>query len=392
MIFYFDEAYHDPAITYKNNSINLVKNNVEEFYVGCYVGSDQWDIIDKAVRELEQRYRKRFSINDASELKSTALLKTPQLRYGLASLSNRTRDFYSELFEILSGKVKIHFSVLNKYEYLLRECFPNAEWFNAHGVNYQLFIYSFTKFMILHSDYDFPSILFSKRNNKWKIGRMADILEGHIEKISSIKKKITEYATVEMMIRVIRHPDFYVHSIPEKLHWSYKFSPQLFHAYCSETRIVPDRIYVDNEEHTLKALKNEFSCEVIGTDSKESVEIRICDWMAGFFSRMLLSYDNDYKNDNENDLTENIHFLDNRFFPNDDAFKSFMKLLYDLFICQQASYWATSGSFYGDQAVCFYTFLRYYDYCHKNNQIPNATDFNLMLIDELQDSFRDMTK
>ena len=85
MIFYFDEAYHDKAITYKNDSINLVKNNVEEFYVGCYIGSDEWETIDKAVLELEQKHKRLLGATDAA-LKSTAMLRKPKLQYGLASL------------------------------------------------------------------------------------------------------------------------------------------------------------------------------------------------------------------------------------------------------------------------------------------------------------------
>lgn len=389
MIFYFDEAYHDKAITYKNDSINLEKNNVEEFYVGCYVGSDEWETIDKVVLELEQKHKRLLGAKDA-ELKSTALLKMSQLQYGLASLSKKTLDFYKELFEILSGKVKIHLSILNKYEFLLKECLPNVEWFHEHGVIYQTFVYSFTKFMILHPDYDFPSIMFSKRNDKWKIKSILSILQEHIIKIKDIQKKESELLSVNSMIQVFSHPEFYLHSIPEKLHWGYDFSPKLFHAYCEELGIMPDCIYVDDEENTVKALKKEFPVDVTGINSKDSAEIRVCDWMAGFISRMLLCYDRDYKNDKENDLTENIHFLAEQYFRNDDEFKSFMSLLYDLFIKQQESYWATSGSIYNDQSACFYTFLRYYDDCREYEITPNPSDFNLMLSEELHDVFESM--
>ena len=191
------------------------------------------------------------------------------------------------------------------------------------------------------------------------------------------------------MIQVFSHPEFYLHSIPEKLYWGYEFSPKLFHVYCEEIGIIPECIYVDDEENTVKALKKEFSFDVIGINSKDSVEIRVCDWIVGFFSRMLLCYDKDYKNDKENDLTENIHFLSEQYFRNNNEFKSFMSLLYNLFIVQQESYWATSGSIYNDQSVCFYTFLRYYDYCQNGKKIPNPSDFNLMLSKELQNIFDD---
>ena len=390
MIFYFDEAYHDKAITYKNDTINLEKNNVEEFYVGCYIGSDEWEDIGRAVLELEQKYKKTLGTNSDAELKSTALLKMSQLQHGLASLSKKSLDFYKELFAILSGKVRIHFSILNKYEYLIKECMPSREWFSSHGAIYPSFVYSFTKFMILHPVYDFPSILFSKRNAKWKVKAITDVFLEHAKKIKGIDKKKTELNAVNSMIQIIKHPDFYLHNIPEKLHWSYEFSPQLFHLYCDETGIKPDCIYVDNEENTVKALKKEFDFEVTGVDSKQRVEIRICDWIAGFFSRMLLSYDKDYKNDKENDLTENIHYLDEQFFRDDDAFSDFMKVLYDLFIIQQEAYWATGGTVYSDQTVCFYTFLRYYDYCRVNDKAPNASDFNSMLTEELSDNFVSM--
>ena len=192
MIFFFDEAYHDKAITYKNYTINLEKDNVEEFYVGCYIGSDEWEDIGKVVVELERKYKRILGTNSEAELKSTALLNMAQLKYGLASLSKRSLDFYKELFAILSGKVKIHFSVINKYEYLIKECLPRIDWFRPHGVLCQPFVYSFTKFMILHPDYDFPSILFSKRNEKWKIKAITNLFHEHMKKIKGIDKKTEE--------------------------------------------------------------------------------------------------------------------------------------------------------------------------------------------------------
>lgn len=394
MDFYFDEAYHDKAITYRNNSLNLEK--VEEFYVGCYIGSEYWDEIEEQVSKLEKDFKEKFHINMDVELKSTILIKSSKMSSGLASLfednltSKRALYFYVKLFEILSNKVKIHFSVLNKYEYLLRVALPDESFFESQGIYYQPFLYSFTKFLVLHPDYNIPEILFTGKNTKHKIKELSDVFQTHIDKIKNIDKKHEELLMTKELNRIINFQGFYFNHLPDKLKWDYSFSAKLFKLYCKELSICPNHIYIDEEADTMKALKRVFSCEISGKKSNENIKIRICDWIVGFFTRMILSYDKDYKNDNENDLTENIHFLPDQFFRNDDEFKNFMSLLYDLFIVQQESYWATSGSIYTDQTICFYTFLRYYDICKRLNNEPNPTDFNLELSKELHNVFQNM--
>lgn len=379
--FYFDETYHTRKITEKNKIFDL-KDNVE-FYVGCYIGSCEWDKIKNDIIKLENDYKEKQHIPTEAELKTKTLIKANQLPFGVCSLKDNTIDFYTKLLQILNGKVKIHLSILNKQEYLIKTLLPNYSWFNNYRVNYKAFIYSFTKFVITHPHYRIIDILVSKEKDRQKRRKIIRILQKHLDKISDIDKKHDEIMAVHEMVNIFYNiPMHFNNNFP--LPWDYSISSAMFFNFTKELKLPVKKIYIDEEKNTVEATKKYFS-NVEAIKSNENIQIRMCDWIVGLISRLILSYSQNYRTiPIEVDLSETIHILPNDFFNFTPETDKLMRLLYKVFILQQEGYWSTAGSIYNDGATEFYTFLRYKDFCEENNTPPTSDEFNIYLGKEQQ--------
>ena len=273
--------------------------------------------------------------------------------------------------------------MLNKQEYLIKTILPDYNSFEQNGVNYKAFIYSFTKFVILHPQYKIVDILISKDKNRQKRRKIIRILEKHLDKINGIDKKHKEMATIKMLRRTFYNfPMHFNDAFP--LPWDYSMSAMTFYAFTKEMELNVKKIYIDEEKNTLLATKQYFSnAETLS--SIENIEVRVCDWIAGLISRLIISHSRDYRAVSiENDLSETIHILPSDFFNFNSETNQLMSLLYDVFILQQEGYWSTSGSIYNDGATEFYTFLRYKNFCKENKLNPTPEEFNDFLMQEQQ--------
>ena len=379
-IFYYDESYTCRNVNYKNESINIeINENDAEFYIGCFIGSNQWEEILPAVSQLEKEYKKNQGMNDAKELKSTDLLKRKSLKYGISSLKENTISFYSKLFEILNNKVKIHINVLNKYEQIIINFFPDSIWFEERNYSWQLFIYSFTKFLTNHrNEYDITKILFSNDCNEDKIKKLICIFKEHLNRIKNLNKKTNEIEIINMFLKVLSEKDFCLKDI-KKIAWNYDMISTAFKNYIDSTNIEINKITIDNEQNTKEALEKFFGNNtVFEEDSKDNILIRICDWVAGFIGRLILNYSLQIKN-NPNEFSEQLSLLENKCFCFCESSKKMILQIYDLFLNQQNEYWATTTSIYSDYTILFYTFIRYCQYCLEEKKNMNPNDFNNFL-------------
>lgn len=386
--FYFDETFHTRKITFKNNVLNLRKE--DSFYVGCYIGSTEWDKIKNELTTLENEYKEKLSLTDSQELKSNSLLNKNKLSYGVCSINKISMDFYIKLLSILNNRVKIHFSILNKYEFLLRNLLPEINWLTQHGVLYKPFIYSLTKFTATHPQYKICEILLSKDKDRTKRRKIIRIFEKYLIKINGINKKKSEIDAIKSLITIFSNLPMHFRQVKE-LKWDYEQSAFLFSMFIKEQNIKLSHLFIDEEEQTLVACKHIFGKNVDTLKSQKSIEIRVCDWVATLLSRIIVSYYKDYENARETeDLSETIHFLNNNFFDINKDAKVLSSLMIDVLLTQQNGYWSTSGSIYADNVIEFYTMLRYLQDCFDFNKSPNSEDYNLYLSLELQTNFKNM--
>lgn len=380
--FYYDETYHDRKITYKDDiNIENEKTNAE-FFLGCFLGSDKWEQIEKEVSILEKSFKQKYGFQKGAELKSNTLLKQKFLSNGISSLPKYSVEFYSKLFEILNNKIDIHLIFLNKYEEIIRKAMPKAEWFDNKGYVYKVFVYSLTKFISIHRyKYNFIDILYSKETSKAKKKQIIEILIKHKNSIKNISKKQDEVRLMDEFIKIFSNKTFYFKKISKKIVWNYDEISLSFLNYCISKNINVENlnIIIDSEEKTLKSIKKFIPVSVECNDSKESLPIRICDWVVGFVGKIVLSYSNQTKNVEDIEFTEKLTLLSEDCFVFSEVQKRLISQIYNLFLVQQENYWATTTSNYSDYTMIFYTFIRY---CEKENGELNANDFNTWLHNE----------
>ena len=64
--------------------------------------------------------------------------------------------------------------------------------------------------------------------------------------------------------------------------------------------------------------------------------------------------------------------------------------MYDVLIEQQDNYWATITTIYSDEALLFYTYLRYCKWRLDNGKLLDSESFNEFLCIEQNNVFRNM--
>lgn len=139
--------------------------------------------------------------------------------------------------------------------------------------------------------------------------------------------------------------------------------------------------------------------------SDEKIELRLSDWIASFVGRMIFAIVSD-KGLNEdsvidirdvakNDL-ETKRYLSSNWFDLKERDFELYQLLYQVFIIEQGSYWSTMTFSYADQAILFYTLIRYFnkyetfeDYRKIDNQ-QHAIEYNKDVLIELEYTFENM--
>ena len=389
-MFYFDETYHTRKITYKNKKLNI--KNEQDFYVGCYIGSTEWNEIEKEVLELEKEYKQKLCLQDTQELKSTSLINGNKLPYGICSMSKLSVEFYTKLLSILNNRVKIHISILDKYEFLLKNILPPQKELERQGIIYRPFIYSLTKFITIHPQYNIIEILISNDKNRTKRRKIVRILKKHITKIDNIEKKNYEKNAIEQLITIFEQFPLHFNDFKD-LKWDYNQSIALFKMFLYEQNINIKHLYIDEEKDTFMAAQYLFKEKTSTINSEENICIRICDWIATLISRTMLSYSKDYMNAPlEEEFSETVHLLDKKCFDINNNTKELILQMIDVLLLQQDKYWSTAGSLYLDNATEFYTVLKYFDYCFKNNETPTPEEYNKYLSYELECTFNELVQ
>ena len=372
--FYFDETFHDPKITIKEDgALNVLKENTNESYIGVFWGYEYCK--EKAIygklKALEDKYAKIFDVKD--EFKSTTIGKK-NFEYGIRSFNNNAYDFYKDLFEVLEEiNPMLHINMVSTVELLIRNIFDGNELCKrTPGIILNSFYYSMTKFILF---YHSPHLLksFYEVTVTGDGEKLKQELVNHLEKIISategIKRKEREIPAFKSLKRSVSSYRFNT-LINNKYDFVYFQNFDGLMNFLEEKRISSKdvNLIIDKEKNTYMTAKEYKLHEVKEVDSKECLQIRLADHLCGFVGRMMfaLTHDrlisedkiDDIEKIQENDLVRK-HLLSPEWFMLNEKQFYLYKKVYKVLIVQQEAYWATMTWSYADQAAMFYSLLRY---------------------------------
>lgn len=407
--FYFDESFHDRAITLSSNGVlNVLDESKNDSYIGVFWGCKNTDS-SKALRilsQFENRQRSNFGLPKEKELKSTNISKE-HFSKGLKSFNQKTLCFYTDLFNTLIVlKPIIQIEAISKVEYYLRCLFKPTKF--SDWVDDNSFFYSLTKFFIVYNNPQLLQKLFTV-NDKTSAEEFKNLLLEQITQILDVIKDIPRKSSEEIAYQeicfILNNNDI---ELIEGKHFDFDYSPDFFGLMNLLREIgIPSQkinLTIDQEKKTFNtAIKFAFN-NVKQQKSHNSVYIRLSDWMSGFIGRMMLAISTDggmledklteFEDIKKNDLTRK-RILSPDWFNIDKERFDLYHSIYKALIADQEHYWTTMTTSYCDQTVMLYALLRYFasyrtykEYCAIESQI-HSENYNTSCCTELLKSYED---
>ena len=401
--FYFDESFHDRAITLSSEGIlNVLDESKNDSYIGVFWGCKNTES-SRALRllsQFEMRQRKNFGLPNDKELKSTNISKN-HFEVGLRSFNKNTLVFYTDLFQTIKTlKPIIQIEAISKVEYYLRCLLNNTEF--PYWVDSKAFFYSLTKFFIVYHNSQLLQALYSVVDSE-SAAKFKDLLLEQIsillDAIKGIPRKSKEESAYREIYMILASLDI---ELKDGKHCDFDYSPNFNGLINLLTEIdIPFQkvnLAIDQEEKTYQtALRYSFN-SVKQQKSHNSVYIRLSDWISGFIGRMMFALSNDcgmqedkvdhFEDIKKNDLTSK-RILSSKWFDIDKDRFDLYHLIYDTLLVQQEHYWTTMTMSYCDQVVMFYTLIRYFagyhsyaDYCRVESKM-HSEYYNASCCNEL---------
>lgn len=402
--FYFDESFHDRAITLSSaGTLNVLDENKNDSYIGVFWGCKNTEI-SKALRilsQFENRQRSNFGLPKEKELKSTNISKD-HFTYGLRSFNKNTLIFYTDLFNTLKTlKPIIQIETISKVEYYLRCLFKGTEL--PYWVDNNSFFYSLTKFFIVYHNPQLLQKLYSVVDNdsaeEFKILLLEQISE-LLEVIEDIPRKSREEIAYQDIYFIIKNINV---ELGEGKYCDFDYSPN-FNGLINLLKEIgisfqKVNLSIDQEEKTFQIAKKYSFNSIKQQKSHNSVYIRLADWISGLIGRMMFALSSDssiqedklenFEDIKKNDLTTK-RILSAKWFEIDKERFDLYHLIYKTLIVEQEHYWTTMTLSYCDQTVMFYALIRYFasyrtyeDYCKVESQM-HSEYYNTACCEELQ--------
>lgn len=372
--FYFDESFHDRAITLKvDGTLNVLDSDKNDNYIGVFWGCPNTKLsrVIKLLSEFEDRQRKNFGLPIGKELKSTNIAKD-HFKYGIKSFNKNTKEFYCDLFStMIKIQPIIQIETISKLEYFIREVFRHTDLPDV--VNSNSFYYSLTKFFLVYHNPEILEALYRVNNeetaNDFKRLLLTQI-DMLLQTIHGIERKIREENAYSEIYAILSNIDI---TIQNENKYYFDYSPN-FHGLInllnetglSETKV---NLTIDQEEKTFRTAQKFPFSSVKQQKSHNSVQLRLSDWISGFIGRMMYALVNDsgmtedkvvdFNLISENDLTTK-RILSEEWFEIKKEDLELYHLIYNALVVKQEHYWTTMTMSYCDQTVMFYSLLRYF--------------------------------
>lgn len=406
--FYFDESFHDRAVTLSSDGVlNVLDSNKNDSYIGVFWGCSNTKA-SKALKLLlnfEKRQRQSFGLPKDKELKSTNISKEHFI-HGIKSFRDKTYFFYKDLFEtMLTIEPIIQIELISKVEFYIRELFKETEF--PIWVKPDSFYYSLVKFFLIYSNKELLKNLYLV-NDKESAQEFKSLLLCQIKKlleaIDGIERKTKEKIAYEEVCTILENVEIMIN--PDNK-YTFNYSPNFdgLIRLIDEIEISSKKVNltIDREEKTfMTALQFPFNT-VKQQESINSVQLRFSDWISGFIGRMMYALLND-KNMKEdtvedfniiknNDLTTKRILSDEWFNLTKKDFELY-HLIYDALIVNHQHYWTTMTLSYCDQTIMFYGLLRYMasyktydDFCRVRKEM-HSEYYNACCCNELEQHYK----
>lgn len=387
--------------------------NALDSYIGVFCGFEQSSIQDiiSQISAFESKFKSKFGLTNDRELKSTTIGKK-NFKYGIATFNRDTFDFYKDLFGLIKSlNPNLHIDIISKVEHLLRCTFKGIIFNRKHNVIEPLFYYSLTKFVLV---YHTPEVLKSFFNAiDFKSGynlkkQLIHSLDTIMPVIKNIPRKKREYIAFKQLHDILRDSRLIISSSDT---CSFSYHPNFLglSRLLNELQInnTDVNIIIDNETKTFETATEYNFKSVHQADSKELIQLHICDFLSGFIGRMIFALYND-PNMAEDKLTkiEDVAHIDlaskriqspNWFEISQEQYELYL-LIHNTLTINHEYYWSTMTLSYFDQAASFYSLLRYFasfDSFEKYKSIDSlkhAEYYNTAAIHELEEHYKEVEK
>lgn len=412
--FFFDEIFHDRKIKYnKSGVMNNMVDNALDCYIGVFLGfeNEQINNIAKELECFEVKYKNKFGLSKNQELKSQ-MMPTKNYIFGIESFKPLTYDFYYDLFTLLNDiKPVLQINMISKTELVIKDLVNNMIFDRRYNVNLTSLIYSLTKFVNVYHTPELLSAFFCKQDEKGNYNyNLRKVLLNHLQvvmsEIKEIPRKRREYPALKQLYLLFRSSKVTGSS---KSSYDFPYSSNFvglsnllreLNISLSDVSLI-----LDNENCTFQAAKDFDFKSVKQVDSKEHVQVRCVDWICGFIGRIIYSIQKDKSMlDDVLDNIEDVRKIDlsprrklsNDWFNISERTYKLYVLIYNSIIRDNEHYWTAMTSINSDQAVMFFSLLRYFAFYESFEQFQTITPeqhtekYNSSAIAELEEYYRSM--
>ena len=365
-VFYFDETYQDRKVLIKEVSFNTMSNNSFDSYIGLFWGCAQSELhkILPLINDFEEKYKPVFGLTKKQELKSD-IIKKKNYKYGLKSFNKNATAFYTDLFYLLNEiNPIIQIDAISKVEYFLKVLFRDIN-LERIALNRHAFIYSLTKLVLNYKD---PTLISSIENVHDSITaeefrlNLLSFITTKLKEIRGVERKEREENTLNEFVIILNNVSFDDMEY-EPLQYPYYTNFVGLNNLLAELDISINKVKVviDKEINTYNSSKFFNYKKVKQADSKNSIQIRLCDLLCGFVGRFIYALSNDISaKENNGESIDKKRLLSKEWFEIDQKVFDLYLMLYDFFMVKHEYHWTIMTLHYADPIVEFCTLLRYF--------------------------------
>lgn len=290
--FFFDESGNSHGITLKEGGrTNLLDPNVQDAFVGVFLGFPKYTVRRATVDlvELEEDFRDTYHRRKGEEMKSDVFIRK-NFVHGVASLTSSDREFLFRMFGMLiryADMVEITYT--SKTHVFVRRLLKDMD---IHvGIPKDIFLTNLTRFIKRFCDEEFYRI--ASQNTDDAAEKLREYLKARIlrvckEAAEEDSEDIDHFVSTNVMMSVLLDECDFDLNHSRNYGFPYEMTFGWFRGYLSNIGVAPSRCHltIDGEEGLYD--RNAIGLPNVDfADSEASPMIRLCDFVAGFVSKMI---------------------------------------------------------------------------------------------------------
>ncbi len=375
-LFYYDETEHSRVI----NQSTIQAKGFYDGFVTVVVGwkEDDQPLLESKYSKFENTYRQ-----NAKELKSSAI-NNNQLKYGFASLSNKTTlRLVEDLLGFFDEHVLLQYTTISKTEYIVNQllrCYRGSD-----IVNIVFMSYSVAKIINVYQPAEVIEALYKTPDELLRALRSYCKQRIRIDYGNALLKQ-REINTLRQLLCVLKEV-----TPPESFDWDYSQALYGFKSYLAEQQIDQYSLSIDREMKTAEAARSIGMINVAEIDSRECWGVRTADMLAGLIVKLLKAIRNELRYSNEEDEIKK-QLLNERWFELDNRHLRLYHELHRILVEDNNCWYKAYGSVYSDDLVFLISLLNYFTNFNDQDQLKehkgmHAEHFNYCACRDLQANY-----